>query len=695
MPLEEIARATSILHADSDNIRDNAKKKVPVEPRELPTKDLAEKTDNTKISLEKPKVYYAQKKDSRRDYADLPIASALFSSAMREKTPESKDSSLLHISYEGEKLEADPKALVLKEVSSQVSFTFKDEENEQNSHDDVAIFVRNNSIVAIEKEKSKIIATDAGNTELFVVYHGKMIIIPISVGHDWDAPAMLPEDTEDNLQNALNHRSNKAVGLSNTLSVGHAPQPATGKIKKSVSKGYSLRSSETTAQLNKIQDQRNGNLYQWKSIPRQTKLITFQVVDERSFPEENILFPVSSMLVHIIGTKYSAPTDIQGKVQFYDVPDNGRLMVKISDPAGNYLPSMAEVPLVFEDENDVVIIKLLSQKTFDLYQNVYSIAQQSDKASLCGRFVPNSSQKDEQTFSGVRIALNLASSGPRYFNRFGPADSQIETDTLGRFCFFNVKPGLAEVTVRKGNEYLTSFVTPLLTGLHEEEDIRLKGVENPAMNLVGLPSFSHQIYGSRFESNLFSTVDFAQLVVVGETSRLNFLEAGIVDNGGDVMDVFKNRVYLLNQSPEFEPALYAVDELSTQKDHIVPLLQRGFVEDLILELGSTGDVSSPDFDAALGSIIVYMPKSAKLKSDLSIKLFNSEGTERDGGWYFGEQDPLMAKAIFYNLEKGHYLAVAQDRDGAWHSANTMPVDYWTTSFLVLGGAIVKTDMTDP
>jgi hypothetical protein len=285
----------------------------------------------------------------------------------------------------------------------------------------------------------------------------------------------------------------------------------------------------------------------------------------------------------------------------------------------------------------------------------------------------------------------LPSSGARYFNRFGPADSQHGTDPLGRFCFFNVQPGLAEVTVQKNMEYVTSFVTSLSAGFHAEEDIQLNAVDNPTIHLVGLPSASSQVYGSRFDSTRFSSVDFAQLVVVGSNRQMSFSEAGLLDNDGDVLGVYKSRTYMLNQSPEFEPALYAVDDINAERDHIIPLLQRGFVEDLLLELGSNGDSSSPDFDSSLGSVVIYMPKSQNSKSELSIKLFNSDGGAVEGGWYFGEQDPLMAKAIFYNLERGNYQAVAEDLSGQWHSVSTIPIDYWTTSFLVIGGRVIKSN----
>ena len=287
--------------------------------------------------------------------------------------------------------------------------------------------------------------------------------------------------------------------------------------------------------------------------------------------------------------------------------------------------------------------------------------------------------------------MNLASSGARYFNRFGPADSQMETDALGRFCFFNVQPGLAEITVHKRNDYLTSFVMPLGAGLHVEEDVRLEEIDNITINLAGLPSFNQQVYGSRNDANRFSPVDFAELFIIGANRRLNFLENGLVDNDGENMDMFRNRIYLLNQSSEFEPVIYAVEgsDRSHPRDLIVPLLQRGFIEDLILELGSAGNVSSADLDASLGSMIIYLPKGVNPKAELSIKLFNSDGVEVEGGWYFGEQDPEMAKAVFYNLEKGFYLGVAQDRDGVWYGVNTIPVDYWTTSFMILGGNISK------
>jgi hypothetical protein len=52
--------------------------------------------------------------------------------------------------------------------------------------------------------------------------------------------------------------------------------------------------------------------------------------------------------------------------------------------------------------------------------------------------------------------------GPFYFNELGPDPEAFETDASGRFCFFNVSPGLIEVNLFDGEQLVAASAIPVL-----------------------------------------------------------------------------------------------------------------------------------------------------------------------------------------------------------------------------------------
>jgi len=182
----------------------------------------------------------------------------------------------------------------------------------------------------------------------------------------------------------------------------------------------------------------------------------------------------------------------------------------------------------------------------------------------------------------------------------------------------------------------------------------------------------------------FRPVPRVDLVAVGENQQLETLDFGLMGIDG-AKSLYRDRMYTLTQSPEFESTLYAVDGHDAHA--VVPLIQRGFIESLYQELNTQDGRASQAFDPAMGSIVMsyYKPKDlADVK--VNFKLRNAQNQEVGEGWYYGTGDE-QNRAVFFNLEPGVYAVIVEDERHNWLDATTIAVDRWTVSLAILGNKL--------
>ncbi len=410
--------------------------------------------------------------------------------------------------------------------------------------------------------------------------------------------------------------------------------------------------------------------------------LTLQVLDEKSVPEKNILYPIADARIRIIGSEFIGRTNLQGVIAIGDVPLGSRILVVIDDPQGRLVPTLTEVSHAEEDGGETQVIQVMSYRFYDFNAQVFQVTQRADMGSFCGQ-VPVARLR-ERGIDIRRISLNREAEGPFYFDEVGPSPNRTELGDNGRFCFYNVTPGLVEVLFSSTDADLTALTVPVFAGHHLDEVFSLFDAHQKQLHLAGLPTAYEQLFGDRGMNQEFRPVPRVDLVAVGENQQLETLDFGLMGIDG-AKSLYRDRMYTLTQSPEFESTLYAVDGHDAHA--VVPLIQRGFIESLYQELNTQDGRASQAFDPAMGSIVMsyYKPKDlADVK--VNFKLRNAQNQEVGEGWYYGTGDE-QNRAVFFNLEPGVYAVIVEDERHNWLDATTIAVDRWTVSLAILGNKL--------
>lgn len=529
------------------------------------------------------------------------------------------------------------------------------------------IFVRDQASLLWNPDTRTLAAAREGETELYLVWQGKMVIVPVAVKKQTTKATI---DVPQSL-----------VSLGNILDKSTAAPHAsfadsTPSRKAALSVRASTEEAEETLQRQEVDSRR----YHYEVEDPRFRTLVMQVIDERSIPESGLIYPVHDAQVRISGTDFYAASDATGLVSIGDVPVGGRILAQVYDREGQFQPTVQEIFVDADEKQEVVRVRLLQRSMFDVYTRVNQVAQDGRLASLCGRAMVK--ENGERPLGGAKVALNVEADGPYYFNRYGPDPYARTTDEFGRFCFFNVRPGLAELTLYENESLAGALTVPVFGGRHLEDDFVFANAPAWSTRLAVAAPAMDQLFEASQRADRYESHDSADMTLVGENEAMERLESGVMASGNGA-SVYRERAYALSQGAEFEPTIYAYD--MGEDELVTPLFPRGFVEDVFRELYLQDNQSSIAFDPSLGSIVVHTGlRNGMSADDVTIKLLDGYGREIEGGWYFGSDTKDVVKAMFFNVPPGVYTVLAETKGRHWLDVTTVAVDYWTLSYARLG-----------
>ncbi len=548
------------------------------------------------------------------------------------------------------------------------------------------MFLRNPKLVRWDAARKKLDARDLGRTELYITYRDQLYIVPIEVKGGQQRDPLLADTPASfqKLTSVMPMNEQPYGSFSETFQVpadtSLVPDVPVSKPRPGLSLATSIAQVAVTADRQETLRSR----FVYPDANPDYRTVDVQVIDDRSTPEVNMVYPVSGVTVRILGTRLGAGTDIQGHARFGELPEGSRFYVQVQDEQqGKIIPTVSEVALFRDRADEVLRARVMDFGRFSSYLSILDLAQDSEKASLCARVM---SDDGKNPMSGYRVAINVKADGPFYIGQFGPQRDLPDTEANGRFCFFNVQPGLAELSFHQGSKFVTATALPLFAGAHTEEDLPLETYGAGRVFLAAMPSAVDQIYQEKSASEApFQPVDFVNMVAVGQNRDLHVLGDSVLGFGAGASR-FKGRIYTASEGPEFERILSAIDRDKEVRKTIAvaPLLQRGYVQDVFHELAvQDNNYASIAFDPALGAVLVMH----KLESGLgavNVTLADSIGQVFDQGWSFGNPEDGLSRTIFFNMQPGLYSVKVENLQGAILSLDTLAVDYSTVSISQTG-----------
>lgn len=582
----------------------------------------------------------------------------------------------------------------------------------------ISMFVRNPEILSFKKESMELTPRKNGNTELYIINGSQsMTIVPIAILAKSDSligstvskslvslnsllPKLTPSDDISG-PNSLLHHNNLLASIDTDLIT---PQGSNDSNKiDALDDVPSIDPSEETFLDPDLKKEREEDAKIWRQDAfesAQFKLekkevrksrTSIQIVDERSKLFLNRYYPVQNVSVKVIGSKYQGKTNSSGKIALADVPSDSSFLVEMYDNAGKYFPTISEVNLSSVGDLKNIPIKTLTQKNFSLYSDAFGIAQQSQLSSFCANLNPNKKSKNSYEDVGdLKVRINKDSEGPFYFNNNLPSPTSNSTDSHGRFCFFNIEPGLVEIEVTENSgQFVTGISLPLFSGKHLEDEITIQTGLEFQTQLATIPNAQNQLFNNNISLSDYKSVDNVDLLLLGEQSELHSESPSIMSIPKGYSS-YKGTIHLLAKGSEFESTLFSFSSSDSNKLPVTPILPRGFIEDLHQELYNSSDLSSDLFDASLGSAVVFFGHNAKdFDKSVNIKLVDQFGKDVESGWYFGSglNKEKMTKAVFFNLNPGIYTVVVESESGIWLDSKTLPVDFWTVSIASVGNQV--------
>lgn len=578
--------------------------------------------------------------------------------------------SVIHLSIVSGRLQMQPSVLNLS-LSNEASVTI------QGLTAVPQVFLRDASKLQWDGKRFR--GLSQGKTEIFFVYANEMYILPVRVG---EAPAK-------DLVADLSSQHLSSLKLPDSF----AQMP--GDI-SALHNSADLSIAEASLQVHRTKDNEEAaqKHFVYSSEAPTYKDTAVQVMDVRSEPREGKIFPLAGVTVQLMGLGIAAKTDATGIARFADLPAGSRLWAVVADEEGRIVPTANEIVVSAKGKAQVQRVRTMAYQTYVSYLNILGANQNWSNGSLCARAMDS---KGAQTLDGLNVQINDENAdGPYYFSDHGPQPGQKQTGANGRFCFFNVKPGLAEISFFQGGNFETALTLPIFPGAHSEEDLPLSTGRSSNLYLAAFGSAMDQLTGEDKVANNLESVVTANVISVGENLVLPGTSENVLSNLSQRSE-FKGRTYTLVQTAEFENTLQSFDRdsLEPKQMPVLPLLPRGFVEDVFNELNQESDHASIAFDPAMGQLVVMHKLLAKEDaSKLTITVLDAYGKTIDQGWYFGSSSQGLVKAVFFNMQPGIYSVKVQAQDGSLSAVDTVAVDFWTTAVLQTGGNL-QYDLSTP
>ena len=570
-----------------------------------------------------------------------------------------------------------PETLIFSSIGQKVSVVFDGQAASMTDQSNgLSIFVRDVGVAEWKASVRSLTAKRAGRTELYVVSAERMHIVPLTVagtdalaGFDLAVPKALV--SLDGLVQATAHptaiypESVAAVSALAGSSSAQAPALSLQDSIADVSRAAAL-----------IQQQQPRFSRRAESV-NYTNLV-LQIIDERSRPEAGAVFPVSGARVRIAGTEFEGFSDAAGHVAIRDMPRKSRYLVAIDDPSGRVRPSVVEVASSDQSDSGVIRVRTMREFTFDATTRVAGIVQRSEKASVCGRIVVN--ERERAPIIDVRVSVDVGSDGVAYNNRFGFIDpSARATGPDGRFCAFNIEAGPAVFAFYDGDRLVGSAVVSLFAGQHREDDFAVAENHFVRARLAVVPAPHEQLSSNKAESMRYTAVDAIDLLPLGSDRPMVALDNGILGTDGSHVIGYRGRMLAVARAAEFEQAVYDFSVDRPRDGQIVPLLPRGFIEDM-------AHFAQIEFDSSLGAVVVeHGDLNGQGGESVNLRLVNSAGFDVGDGWYYS--DAPVTKAIFFNVPPGTWSLVVETKNRYWLAAEVVTVFSETVSFVQTGSRI--------
>ena len=394
------------------------------------------------------------------------------------------------------------------------------------------------------------------------------------------------------------------------------------------------------------------------------RTVEIQIVDERTSDEAR--YPVSGLRVRLLGSTSQLRTDARGVVRIADVPDAARLLLKLHDPQGRYMPAVQEIFVQRGQARHQLTVR--RDVSFSTMQTIVGRSQDARLASLCGMIAGTQGE------TGYVVESDVPADGAYYFNQLQLlAPRQQATGKDNRFCLFNVDPGPLTLFISDAEGQRRGvFTVGLAAGYHSEETFTLAEAEPHRSWLAVADDMHRPLHGHESEG----AVDFVQMRMVGDAHYLPKVADGLLET---TPSWHRGRSYAVTNDAEFEDTLYQF--AATPQAGLVPLLLRGFIENTAL-------LAEEVHDATLGSVVVeYGARQGEDAAAVSLRLVDMQGKEMRTTW--ARQEGSVTRSVFLNLDYGVYQVIAQNTDGYWLAAGTVVVYNETVSFLRTGAAVVS------
>ena len=543
----------------------------------------------------------------------------------------------------------------------------------------VNFYVRDTSIVKWNSADKKIVAQAEGETEIFIEGGGQLLIAPVKVGSS-------RELSEFSVPKAL--MSLGQWGVKND--VFGSPKG----FESEVTTGYSKTVPQQEVSSSRIVADR-PSVY-LSDDDYKTKSIEIQFVDDRSHIALDWVFPVAGISARIVGNSDLVESDISGLAQFDNLPAGGSFLLEFGDPSGRFVRGVTEIRLNGEPSQEVIRVKVLRYKIYDSYSAIFGFVPRSDLASACFMILDS----EGSPMKGVELTSSLEDvDGPYYFGKYGANRTSTSTGDSGRVCYFNVEPGFFEINLKEEGtgSYLGTYVSPLVKG-HIDLEINVAPVRyrvQPAL-MTGLEAV---IGGLSLEEQIVedeNIINEIEVYAVGENKEMEpsqeFLKSLVYENG---VNPSNDRLYGLVQHGYLGDILFSMirSRMATEGGNVVPLHNRGFMEDLFETVVDMEGVAHFAFDPAMGKLLVDFGHAKSFRAakperkateSIEIRAVDQHGVALDGWFWEGRE---LSRAVFFNLEPGLYSVQVRDENGYWLDMDTTFVDYDTTSYLQLGARI--------
>ena len=391
--------------------------------------------------------------------------------------------------------------------------------------------------------------------------------------------------------------------------------------------------------------------------------IELQVVDERTTAMAR--YPVSGMLVSLLGSSLRLRSDARGVVRIAEVPEGARLLFKLHDPQGRYVAAWQEIYVQPQQRRYQLTVQ--RDISYTTMQRIIGKSQDARLASFCAVMAGTEAE------FGFRVSSDVPADGAYYFNQLHLlAPHQQATGVNNRFCMFNIDPGPLTLFIDDAEgQRRAVFTVGLAAGQHREEVFTLAVGEAHRSWLAVSNDMHRPLHGQGDE-----LVDFVQMRMVGDDQYLSKIEDGLVETT-HAPDWHLGRSYAVTRDAEFEDTLYQLSD--TQQAGLVPLLIRGFIENAAL-------LAEEVHDTTLGSVVIeHSAQQGEDAAAIALRLIAADGEEMRTTWAMQEGD--VTRSVFLNLDYGVYQVVVQNEDERWLAAGTVVVYNETVSFLRTGAVV--------